>query len=36
MALIGGSVLNGIVSVPVNDDGIQPAAAGTVALEYYF
>jgi hypothetical protein len=36
MALIGGSVLSGAVGVPVTDDGIQPAAAGTVALEYYF
>lgn len=29
-------VLEGAVSVPVNDEGFRPAALGTIALEYYF
>lgn len=28
-------VLSGAVTVPVNDEGFRPAAAGTLALEYY-
>lgn len=34
--LIAGVVLSGAVNVPITSDGFQPAAEGTVALEYYF
>lgn len=30
------AVLSGAVSVPLNDEGIRPAAAGTLAIEAYF
>jgi len=29
------SVLFGAVSVPVNEEGVRPAAVGTVAIEIY-
>jgi hypothetical protein len=29
-------VISGTVDVPVNDQGFRPAAAGTLAVEYYF
>jgi hypothetical protein len=29
-------ILNGVVTVPVNNEGLQPAALGTLALEYTF
>ena len=34
--LLETTVLSGSVSVPVTSGGFQPAAAGTLALEYYF
>ena len=34
--LFAGTVLNGSVNVPITSDGFQPAAEGTIALEYYF
>ena len=34
--LVGKSVLEGAVSVPVNNEGVRPAAFGTLAVEQYF